>query len=160
MKLTKKQLTLSISSIAILVVSLVIMLLDIFVPLNIWVHPVLTFLFCLFVGFGVTCFTIGFIEKSSWYFFLSSVLLGLAFVYAFACSLPEYWWISLIIAGVVWAIFAVLSFMSAGSVTESVALNKSEDYKNYEQRKAEREQAEKSAEPEKLPEIKSFKNDK
>ena len=48
--------------------------------------------------------------------------------------------------------------MSAGNHTEEIALNKSPDYKNYEQRKAEREKAEAESEPEQLPEIKSFKD--
>ena len=91
-------------------------------------------------------------------FFLSSILLGLAFVYAFCCSVPEQWWISLIVVAVIWLIFAILSIMSAGNHTEEIALNKSPDYKNYEQRKAEREKAEAESEPEQLPEIKSFKD--
>jgi len=159
-RLSKKQLALSVSSIAILVVSLVVMLLDIFIPIDLWVHPILTFLFCVFIGFGIMCLALGFSEKSPWFFFLSAILLGLAFIYAFVCSVSEYWWISLVVVAVVWAIFAVLSFMSAGNRTEDIALNKSPEYKNYEQRKAEREKAESEAKPETLPEIKSFKDEK
>lgn len=160
MKLSKKQFVIAIASIAILVASVAVLLLDALIPLGIWLHPALTFLFCLFTGFGALCLVLGFYDKSPWYFFLSSVLLGLAFIYAFSCSIPKYWWISLIIVIVIWAIFSVMSVMAAGNKTESIALNKSSDYKNYEQRKAEREQAEKNAEPEPLPEIKSFKDEK
>ncbi len=155
MKIKGKRLALALVSIAVLVVSLTIMLLDIFVPLAFWTHPVLNFLFCLFVGFGVICMGLGFSQTSPWYFFLSSILLGLALIYA----LMQYilWWIGLIIVGVVWGIFAVLSFIVAGNKTEDIALNKSPDYKTYEQRKAEKEAAEANKETEKLPEIKSFK---
>ena len=158
MKLSKKQVAVYVLAIAVLLVSLVITLLDAFIPLKIWVHPILTFLFCLAIGFGIICLAFGFSKKSPWYFFLSSVLLGLAFVYAFCCSVPEQWWISLIVVAVIWLIFAILSIMSAGNHTEEIALNKSPDYKNYEQRKAEREKAEAEIEPEQLPEIKSFKD--
>ena len=160
MKLTKKRLAVSIAAIAILVVSLAVALCDALIPLDIWVHPILTFLFCIFVGFGVMCLVFGFTKKSPWYFFLSAIFLGLAFVYAFCCSVPDFWWISLIVVAVIWAIFAILSFMSSGSHSEDIALNKSPDYKNYEQRKADRERAESEKQPEPLPEIKSFKDEK
>ena len=155
MKIKGKQLALAVTSIIVLIVSLTVMLLDIFVPLAFWTHPVLNFLFCMFVGFGVICMGLGFSKTSPWYFFLSSILLGLALIYA----LMQYilWWIGLIIVGVIWCIFAVLSFIVAGNKTEDIALNKSPDYKTYEQRKAEKEEQEANKEPEKLPEIKSFK---
>ena len=47
--------------------------------------------------------------------------------------------------------------MSNGSQTENVALNNSPEYKTYEERKAEEENA-KTEEKEELPEIKSFKD--
>ena len=155
MKIKGKQLALAVTSIIVLIVSLTVMLLDIFVPLAFWTHPVLNFLFCMFVGFGVICMGLGFSKTSPWYFFLSSILLGLALIYA----LMQYilWWIGLIIVGVIWCIFAVLSFIVAGNKTEDIALNKSPDYKTYEQRKVETEEQEANKEPEKLPEIKSCK---
>ncbi len=158
MKLSKKQLAISVASIAILVVSFAVMLLDAIIPLNIWLHPILTFLFCVFIGFGIIGLILGFSKKSPWNFFISAILLGLAFVYAFSCSIPEYWWISVVAVVVIWIIFAVLSFMVSGNHTEDIALNKSANYKNYEQRKAEREKAESEKEEKPLPEIKSFKD--
>lgn len=158
MKLSNKQLSISIASIAILVVSFAVMLLDAIIPLNIWLHPILTFLFCNFIGFGIICLILGFSKKSPWYFFISAILIGLAFVYAFACSAPEYWWISVVAVVVIWIIFAVLSFMVSGNQTEDIAINKSSSYKNYEQRKIEREKAESKKEEKSLPEIKSFKD--
>lgn len=156
----KSQKTIYLVSISILIVSLVITLLDAFIPLNIWVHPILTFLFCLAVGFGILCVVLAFIKKSAWCFFVSSILLGLSFIYAFSCSLKSKWWISLIIVVIVWAILALSSIMHAGNKTEDISLNKSEEYKNYQQRKLEREQAEKEKQEEPLPEIKSFSDKK
>lgn len=156
MKITKKQLAVTLIGIAILVVSLVVTLLDALIPLNIWVHPALTFLFCVFVGFGVLLSVLGFTHKSVFYFFLSSVLLGLALVYALSNYIE--WWIGLIVVVVVWAIFGCVSFIANGNKTEDIALNKSPDYKDYKQRKAEKEAAEQAEEKKELPEIKSFKD--
>lgn len=155
MKPSKTRLAVSIAAIGIILVSLLVMLLDIFVPLNIWLHPVLTFLFCLFLGCGVLLLILGFARRSHWFLFLSSFLIGLAVFYAL--SQYVFWWLALIIVGVVWAIFGIMSFMCNGSMTEDIALNKSADYKNYEQRKAEKDKLERSEPKEELPEIKSFK---
>lgn len=146
-----------IASIAILVVSLVVTLCDALVPLNIWVHPILTFLFCAFVGFGAMLLACAFIKHSPFYFFLSAGLLGLALFYA-VINYTE-WWIALIALFVTWGVFACLSFLVNGNKTEDIALNKSENYKNYEQRRAEKQAAEAKEEenPKELPKIKSFK---
>ncbi len=156
MKITKKQLAVTLVCIAVLVVSLVITLLDALVPLKIWVHPALTFLFCLCVGFGVLLSVLGFARKSVFYFFLSAILLGLALVYALSNYID--WWIGVIVVAVVWAIFGCVSFIANGNRTEDIALNKSPDYKDYKQRKAEKEAAEQAEEKKELPEIKSFKD--
>ncbi|MBE5734068.1 MAG: hypothetical protein E7347_03345 [Clostridiales bacterium] len=155
MKNKTKKLVIPVLSILILIASLAVMLCDIFIPLNFWTHPVLNFLFCLAIGYGVICISLGFIKTSAWYFFISAVLFGLALVYA----LMQYitWWIGLIIVGVILVIFAILSIISNGSKTEDIAINKSPDYKNYFQRKEEKEKQEAETQPEKLPEIKSFK---
>lgn len=158
MKLKKQRVIIGIVSILILLVSLVITLCDAFVPWDIWLHPILTFLFCIFIGFGVLCMAMGFAKKSVWFFFISALLIGLALIYAIAMTVGDKWWIGFIIVPVVWAIFGILSVIYNGNRTEDIALNKSPDYKNYEQRKAEKEAAE-AAEPEKeLPKIKSFKD--
>lgn len=153
---SKKSVVLGCISICVLLAALTFALLDAFVPFTFWrySHPVLNFLFCILLGFGVMTLVFAFRMQSPWYFFLSSVLLGLAFFYV----LIQYvvWWICLLIVVVVWSIFGVISFMSAGNKTEDIALNKSSDYKTFEQRKAEEKSEEK---PEKeLPEIKSFKD--
>ncbi len=155
MKITKKQLILSIASIAILLISLAVMLCDFLVPLNIWIFPVLTFLFCLFIGFGIMSLILGFYYRSPWYFFLSAILLGLALFYAVIQYVT--WWICLVVLLVLWAIVAIVSYMSSGNKTEDIALNKSPEYKNYNQRKAEKLKAEAEKEPDEMPEIKSFK---
>ena len=155
MKISKRQLIVSLISILIVLGSLAFMLCDFLIPLNVWTHPVLNFFFCLFLGFGIMTMVIGFIKSSPWYFFLSSMLFGLTLIYALLQYLP--WWIGVVIVVVVWVICAIVSFMSNGSQTENVALNNSPEYKTYEERKAEEENA-KTEEKEELPEIKSFKD--
>ncbi len=158
MKISKKQKIVSVFSILIILISLAVMLCDFLIPLNFWTFPLLNFLFCLFVGFGLLGLGLGFVNRSPWYFFISSTLLGLALFYA----IIQYviWWICIVIFFVLLAVVAIVSFMTAGNKTEDVALNKSPEYKNYEQRRAEKLEAEAKAEQEKeeLPEIKSFKD--
>ncbi|MBP5466897.1 MAG: hypothetical protein J6Y43_04990 [Clostridia bacterium] len=155
---TKKNLVLAVLSVCILALSLAFALVDALVPLEVWTHPLLNFLFCVLLGFGIMTVYLGFAKSSPWYFFLSSIMLGLAFFYALVQYVP--WWICLLIVIVVWAIFGIMSFMKAGNQTEDIALNKSPDYKTFEQRKAEEAAAKaeekKNAKP--LPEIKSFKD--
>lgn len=155
-KIEKNKVVLLVS-IAILVASLAITLCDALIPLGVWVHPILTFLFCLFVGFGVTLVVLAFVVRSPFYFFLSAGLLGLALFYALVNYME--WWICLIALFVTWGVFACLSFLVNGNKTEDIALNKSKDYKDYKTRKAEKEAAEaKESESQKeLPKIKSFK---
>ena len=155
---SKKNLFLGVSALTILTLSLVFALLDALVPLNIWTHPVLNFLFALCVGFGIMTLVMAFIKKSAWFFFVSAVLLSIALFYALIHYIT--WWILLIILVVFLAIIAVVSVMTAGNQTEDIAINKSKDYKNYEQRKAEEKEHQKDAEKEEkpLPEIKSFKD--
>lgn len=151
----KKNLFLGVSVITILMLSLVFALLDALIPLKIWIHPALNFLFALCIGFGIMTLVLAFAKKSPWFFFLSATLLGLAFFYV----LMQYiaWWIVLIILVVVLAIFAVVSIIISGNQTENIALNKSSDYKNYEQRKAEEQKKENTEDEKPLPELKSFK---
>ncbi|MBE7083606.1 MAG: Trep_Strep domain-containing protein [Clostridiales bacterium] len=153
MKISKSKMLVGILSIAILVVSLVVMFCDIFIPINFWVHPVLNFLFCLFTGFGIVAIVLAFINKSSWYFFICAILLGFALLYALINYIE--WWIAIIVAVVFAIIISLLSFITSSNKTESIALNASPDYKNYEQRKAEEQSV--KEETEELPEIKSFK---
>lgn len=155
---SKKNLLSGIVAVCILVLSLVFTLLDALIPLNIWTHPALNFLFCIFLGFGVMTLVFAFKKESAWFFFLSAVLLGLAFFYV----LMQYilWWIALIVLVVVLVIFAVVSFIVAGSQTENIALNKSSEYKTFEERKAEEIERLKNEEntEKPLPQIKSFKD--
>ena len=156
MKLTKKQLAGSIIALLIVLVSLAVTICDWAIPLNIYVHPVLTFFMCLFGGLGIMCLVYGIIGKSPWYFFLCAVLLGLSGFYIAVNNIA--WWISLIIVFAFWVIIGILSYITAGNKTEDIALNKSPEYKDYKTRKAEKEAAEAAAEPEELPKIKSFKD--
>ena len=156
MKLTKNQFIVAICSVAILLISLTVLLLDVFVPLNFWTHPVLNFLFMLSIGYGVMCLVIGIVKRSSANLFLSAILLGLALLYAFTNLIGKFW-VAIIIDIVVFAIIFIAIFMLGANKTESIALNEAEDYKNYKERQKEKAEEEKNKEEEKLPEIKSFK---
>ena len=158
MKITKSQKIIAFSAIALLLVSLALMFVDIFVPeFKFGYHPILTFLFCNFVGLGIICLTLGVLKKSSFYFFLSAILLGLSIFYVFIILSLKYWWAGVIVLAAFWFIMSIFCFISGSNKTESIALNDRPDYKNYEQRKAEKE-AKKAEEKEKeLPKLKSFK---
>ena len=155
MKITKSKLTLGILAIVVLMSALSFMLCDIFIPLNLWVHPVLNFLFIILAGFGTFCAVLAFAKKSSWYFFVCAILLGLALFYVLINYLK--WWIAIIVVIVFATIICLFSFITSSNKTENIALNASPDYKNYEQRKAEEQALKGKEETEKLPEIKSFK---
>ena len=155
MKISKRQLTISIVSLAILLASIVFLLLDVLLPIGLWTHPALNFFFVMFLGFGVLSLVLGFSNSSPWFFFLSGLQLGLCIVYA----LIQYvdWWVAVLVAVGIWIIFAIISFIKAGNKTEEIAMNTSPDYKNYQQRKAEKAELEASKQPEELPTLKSFK---
>lgn len=150
---SKTSLIYGICSLVVVLLSFAFALLDAIIPLDIWVHPILNFLFGIFFGFGVMAFIMAILKKSAWFFFVSSILLGLAAIYVLI-GFSVVWWACIISVIVLLAVFAILSVMIAGNMTESVALNNSPDYKTFEQRKAE-EKEEKEEKP--LPELKSFK---
>lgn len=152
MKATKKQILVGILSIIVLLGSLAVLLCDILIPLNFWLNPVLNFLFCLAVGFGLISLSIGIIKRSSWYLFIGAILLGLALIYLLAQYIK--WWIGLVIVAVLWVVIAIISFMLGANKTE-FANNDSPDYEDYKTRKAKKLENEEQVEE--LPEIKSFK---
>ncbi len=155
MKITRKQLVYGIVSIVILLASLSLTLCDALIPLNIWVHPALTFVFALAVGFGAMCVVLGVAKKSAWYIFLAAILLGIALFYVLIHYIK--WWLVLITIVVFWLIIRVICFLIINNNTENIALNKSKDYKNYEERCAEKATTESDVKPEDLPKIKTFK---
>lgn len=151
MKITKKQLIVSIFSIAILITSLIVMLLDIFVPFNLWLHPSLNFLFCMLTGFGILLLILGVKNSFSWHCFVGLILLSLAIFYVLMQYLA--WWISVITVFVVLCVVGLLCFVKTGNKTE-LSLNDDPSYKTYKERK---KAVVTSEELEELPEIKSFK---
>lgn len=155
---TKSNVIFSIISLFILAVALTLTLLDALIPLGIWLHPALTFLFVNFAGFGIMVTVFAVMKKSPWFFFISALLIGFALFYVLIFYLA--WWLALIIVVAVWTDYAVLSLIIAGNQTENIALNKSEDYKTFEERNAEQAaQAEKEPEEtQELPKLKSFKD--
>ena len=154
MKNTNTRKILSLISILIVLASTALMFVDIFTDFTFGFHPALTFLFVLLAGFGIMSLSLGITRKSPAYFFLSSLLLGLALLYVFIIYVKA-WWLIIILMFVVWSLMAILSLMRNGNRTEDIALNKDENYKNYQQRKAEKALQEEKEE--KIPEIKSFK---
>lgn len=155
---TKKNLLLGIISICILALSLIFAIVDWAVPLNVWTHPVLNFLLGLAVGFGIMTLVLAFKNRSPWYFFLSVILFGLAALYITLQYIV--WWLCLIVIVVLVAVTAITSIMVAGNQTENIALNKSPDYKTFDERKAEEKAKEANEEKveKPLPKIKSFKD--
>jgi fatty acid desaturase len=157
MKFSKSKMCVGITAIAILLVSLTITLLDVLIPLNFWIHPVLTFFFCAFLGLGVLSVTFGFVKRTSWFVFVGAILFSLSVFYA-VFNLISLWWVGLIVALVILVVFAIVGFMAFGNKNEIVDNDSNNaEYKDYKQRRAEKLEAEKNAEPEELPEIKSFK---
>ena len=165
MKISKKQMCISIASICVLLVATVVMVLDFVIPLNFWVHPVLTFFFIAFAGFGIMCVIVGVTTKSTAYYCVGGVLLTLALFYMLFCiiftaglglvvALP----VAIIVPLVILAIILIVAFMQNGNKTEAIALNREgSDYKDYKERRAEKQALEAEKEPEEMPEIKSFK---
>ena len=154
MKLSKNGIIVSVVSIVILLVSLVLTLLDVFVPLDLWTHPILTFLFCIFSGFGLLCLVLGYSKKTAWYVFLGAILFSLAVLYVLLHYV--FVWLAILICVVMVAILSVCNLIRSGSKTE-FALNESESYQDYKQRKAEKKALQEQEAKEELPEIKSFK---
>ena len=155
MKRLGKNIHLYITSLCIVLASLVVMILDYAIPLNLWFHPALNFLFCVFTGFGVFCIVLGITKKMPWYFFLSSGQLVLSLIYLLIFYKVEAF-IIVISAVVLCVVICLSSLIVCGNKTEEIALNNSDDYKNYKERKAENNAV--ITEEEKLPEIKSFKD--
>lgn len=156
MKVSKfKKITIFVS-VVILLVALAVTFCDALIPLNIWLHPALTFLFVTFVGFGVLCMIVAFVKYSAWYFFLSFIMLASALTYAlFSEGLP--WWLILITDGVLAAIAISVSLITNGSVAE-YADNETAEYENYKQR-AEKKDGLQSGGSD-ITEVKSFKEEK
>lgn len=140
-----------IVSVLILVCSLAFLLLNQFTFKDFLVHPILNFLLFNAVCFGVLDIVLAIKGKSPWYFFLSGILFGLSVLYVLLDQVDP-WWIALITLFVLFGVFALLSYIVCGNKTEDIALNKSDDYKNYKERGKE-----KVEEKEEIPVLKSFK---
>lgn len=159
MKITKKQAVYSVAALAVIILALVLTILEWTEVFVICSHPVFMFFLVAAAGLGIIVTVQGAENKSPFRFFLAAVLFIYVASYALAdfASLP--WWIILIVDVVILILFVTVSFMVAGNKTEAIALNKSPDYKNYEERQAEREAKEKAEEENYTPpEIKSFKD--
>ncbi len=160
MKISKKQLAYALSTLAVFLIALILTVLEWCKIFTLCSHPVFMFFLVVSAGLGVLATVRAFTEKSPFFFFLAAVLFMYLVSYCLADFVHMIWWLIAIVAIVIAVVFVVFSFITAGNKTEQIALNKSPDYKNYEQRRAEREEKEKTEEENYVPpEIKSFKDD-
>lgn len=156
----KKSLFLGIYSIIVFLTALAFMICDFVMDINVLVHPILNFLLIVFGGFGLFNLVVGFIKKYPAYFFLSGILISLSALYVLLSAVDP-WWIAIITFVVICIIFVCLSLVVCGNKTENIALNKSSEYKTYEERKEikeEQDRIEREVEEENLPKIKTFKD--
>ncbi len=150
MKKSKSKLINMVLSVAIIVFSLAFCIIDFSANLDVWTHPILNFLFGIFLGFGLL-FTIGgFCSKSTLNVMLGTIMLSLAIVYLTIQYLP--WYIALICSVCYALCISIVSNTLFGNKTD-LADNSSSDYKSImdkQEQGVEKEEVE-------LPKIKSFK---
>jgi predicted membrane protein len=143
-------------SIIILLVSLTITLCDaLIIDFDLWVHPILTFLFFVASQLGLFVLVKGVNNKSPWQFFLSCGLLSLALLYVLIQYV--FVWLAIVIVIVFVGVMALLSLAVCGNKTENIALNKDPEYKDYKTRMAEKKAQEDNEVKEEVK-IKSFKD--
>ncbi len=160
MKIGKKQAGYAAAAFLVFALALVFTILEWAGAFTVCSHPVWMFFFVLAAGLGVLLAVQGLSEKSPFLMLLAAVLIVFAFSYALADWAHLAWWLIVLVDVVLVAFFVLVNFLRSGNKTEEIALNKSPDYKNYEERKAEREAQEKAEEENYVPpEIKSFKDD-
>ena len=150
-----KKIVYTITSSLIVLFALAFCILDWKLKIDFGYHPILSFLFVIFAGFGIVVLVLAFQAKSPWFFFTSAIMVGLSVFYVMFYYTR--YWVAIIVTVGIWALFAILSIVICGNTTENIALNKSPDYKDYKQRRAEKLEAEANKPEEELPEIKSFK---
>ncbi len=143
-------------SITILLISLTITLCDSLISdFDLWVHPILNFLFFVASLSGIFILAKGVFNKSPWQFFLSGGLLSLALLYVLIQYV--YVWLSIVIVIVFAVVMALFSLAVCGNKTENIALNKAPEYKDYKTRMAEKKEQEDNEIKEEVK-IKSFED--
>lgn len=149
-----------IYGIAVVVVAVAFMVVNLLVFPEFLVHPVLNSVALAALLLSVTAYYKAVTCKAPVYFMVGGILIGLVVLYVLLATLIKFWWVAVVCTLAVWIITALVSYVIAGNHTEEIALNKNDDYKDYETRmKEKRETALKEDEKakEELPEIKSFK---
>lgn len=155
MKISKKQLSVVIISLAILICASTLLVLQYALPFDFMTHPVLNFVFVLTCGFGLMTLILAIISKSSFKYFITAILFSLSIVYIFVQF--AFWWVGLILSVVISVVLSLIGFISVGSTDTLLAENNSPEYKDFEQRQALKDEKEQSEEKKELPKIKSFK---
>lgn len=153
MKIDRNKKIYGLISIGVLLLSLVFALVDYIVPLNLWTHPALNFLFCAFIGFGIFGAVYGLRNKVAMYVLVGAILLGLASYYLTFQYIG--WLMSLLVIFTVWAVFAIVGYVCLGNKAEK-ALNDEPDYQSF-QVQREKAKSEENSQPEELPQLKTFK---
>ena len=142
--------------IIIFLISLTITLCDALISgFDLWVHPILNFLFFVASLLGLFVLVKGVINKSPWQFFLSCGLLSLALLYVLIQYV--FIWLAIVIVVVFASVMALLSLAICGNKTENIALNKDPEYKDYKTRMAEKKAQEDNEDKEEVK-IKFFKD--
>lgn len=157
MALTKKSKAYLCCGIAIIVLSVAFMIVNYLSFPDFLVHPVLNAIAFLLIAFTILAYVKAISAKAPVYFMLGGIMLGFVILYVLIAALPKLWWIAIVVTIAVWAITALLSYIISGNKTEEIALNKSPDYKNYEERMKEKYAEAEKKDNKELPEIKSFK---
>lgn len=148
-----------IVSICIVLVSIVPMILQIVGVLSLWntfSHPVLTYFLTVLALFGVYGYVVFAVRKSAVGGLFGAILLSVFSVLVLVHY--SFWWIVFVIVPVICLVTGMLGYLLRGDKTEKIALNANTDYKDYNQRKAEREAVEKNEEKKEVPTLKSFKD--
>ena len=111
-----------------------------------------------FMMFGLSYAIIGAIIKDGWSYTAGSVALVAGLIVLLAIVIQITWYVWLISAFVLAALLAILMLIAVAPKLRFYAKNDSSDYKNYLERRAEK-QLEPQPEEETLPELKSFKKE-
>lgn len=157
MAVSKKYRAYILCLIAVIVLSVAFMVVNFLAFPDFLVHPVLNAVALASVLFAVTSYIKACSEKAPVYFMLGGILLGVVILYVLLSLFIELWWIAVVVTVALWLITGLTSYAIVGNKTEEIALNKSPEYKNYEERMKEKYAKAEEEDKKELPEIKSFK---
>lgn len=148
-----------IVSICIVLVSLIPMILQMAGVFSLWntfSHPVLTYFLTALTLFGIYGYVVFGVRRSAVGGLFGAILLSVVAILVFVHY--AFWWVIFVIIPVICLVTGLTGYLLRGDRTEDIALNAKPDYKDYNQRKAEKQEAEKNEEKKEVPTLKSFKD--